>query len=90
MTTGIERIVHEVSTLSRGEILRLRQVLDEALADSGRPAASTEEAFQRRLIAAGLLVEPRPPGAARKARQPRQRVEVKGKPLSVTVIEERR
>ena len=50
----------------------------------------TEEQFERELMRAGILDEVQPPPRTSKPGRDRKPIEVKGKPLSETIIEDRR
>ncbi len=69
--------------MSPEERERVRALLDTLPDDP----ASPEEAAQARLREAGLLAETKPRATSTRAR--RTPVEIKGKPLSETIIEER-
>jgi len=81
---SVKEVLEAVRTLSPEERAQVRSLLD-TLPDA--PLAPEEEA-QARLRAAGLLAE-----TGRRSAPGRTRhtpVEIKGKPLSQTVVEERR
>jgi predicted nucleic acid-binding protein len=84
----LDRILNEVKQLSRDEQQQLREALDIML--TGSEAQRIEGEVQRRLFAAGLLSEIKPPSASLTPYPGRALIEVKGKPLSETIIEERR
>ena len=55
------------------------------------PAAPpAEEQFEQELLSSGILDEVQPPPHTRKPSPDRKPIEVKGKPLSETIIEDRR
>jgi hypothetical protein len=81
-------VLAAVQTLSREEQARLRSQLDATLAEP--EASSPEEAVERALFERGLLSEIKRPGTDLSAYRDRRLVKIKGKPLSETVIEERR
>lgn len=84
-TAAVTNIVKQIKKLSPAEQQELRTILSLA-----RPKA-TEEDFRHALIAAGLLSSPSPEARARAARRrPFKPVPVRGKPISETLIEERR
>ena len=74
----IKELEAEITSL-KAELKRLR---------AGSPP--TEEEFERELVDAGILDEHRPPSAAIKPLPDWKPVEIKGRPLSETIIEERR
>jgi hypothetical protein len=82
---SVKEVLEAVRTLSPEERAQVRSLLDTLL---DVPLPPDEEA-QARLRASGLLAETgRRRTAARGPRRPP--VEIKGKPLSQTVVEERR
>lgn len=82
---SVKEVLEAVRTLSPEERAQVRALLDTLL---DVPLPPDEEA-QARLRAAGLLAETG--GRRTAARRPRRPpVEIKGKPLSQTVVEERR
>lgn len=82
---SVKEVLDAVRTLSPEERAQVRALLD-TLPDA--PLSPDEEA-QARLCAAGLLAETggRRPAGRRARRTP---VEIKGQPLSQTVVDERR
>lgn len=82
---SVKEVLEAVRTLSPEERAQVRALLN-TLPDSPLPP---EEEAQARLRAAGLLTETgaRRPAARRTRHTP---VEIKGEPLSRTVVEERR
>ena len=80
---SVNEILEAVKGLSPEEREQVRALLD-TLSDA---PASPEEAAQARLRDAGLLAETKQPRASARARH--TPVEIKGKPLSETIIEER-
>jgi hypothetical protein len=97
--TSVEEIVDAVKALRPEEQFeirrRLQTLLDEAdvvtLADnaSGEEAIALDQRVQRALFEAGLLSEIKPP-ITDPTPYRREPITIKGKPLSETVIEERR
>lgn len=81
---SVKEVLEAVRTLSPEERAQVRALLDTL------PSAPTspEEEAQARLRAAGLLGETGPRATAGRARH--TPVEIKGKPLSQTIVEERR
>lgn len=86
--TVLHRILGEVRALSRREKAELRVELDAMLAepDEGSP----EERVERALFERGLLSEIKKPITDLSPYQNRRLVEVQGKPLSESIIEDRR
>jgi hypothetical protein len=86
--SNLDRIVEEVRALTPDEQRTLREMLDKLLAaDAPR---MTEEEIEQRLLAKGIIsrIPPRIRDADFYAN--RKPIEVKGKPLSEIIIEERR
>ena len=81
---SVSEVLEAVRAMSPEERERVRALLD-ALPDATSSAA--DDAAQARLHEAGLLGETRMCVAGTRAR--RTPVEIKGKPLSETIIEER-
>jgi hypothetical protein len=80
---SVSEVLEAVRAMSPEERERVRALLD-ALPDA---SSSTDTAAQARLQDAGLLGETQARNASTRAR--RSPVEIKGKPLSETIIEER-
>jgi len=78
----VNEVLEAVRAMSPEDRARVRALLDSLLNGS----SSTDDAAQARLHEAGLFSEPRPL-AARTRRTP---AAIKGKPLSETIVEERR
>jgi hypothetical protein len=85
------------NSLSPEQMRELRDTLDSKLAQaaSAGPGGLTaeeleEQAMQRRLVAAGVLSEVKPPPRLLPARKRAAAVPIEGEPLSETVIRERR
>lgn len=87
-TSNLDQVIEEVKTLTPDDQRRLREWLDRQLA---QPAPQmSEEEFERHLLAKGIISEIPPPITDLTPFQNRKLMEVKGKPLSEMVIEERR
>jgi hypothetical protein len=76
-------VIEAVKTLSPAE----RQQVRTLLATIGDVPSSADEAAQARLRAAGLLLDADPESVPAPTRHPL--IQIKGKPLSQTIIEER-
>ena len=86
--TTLSRVLDEVKRLTPDEQRQLREAIDQLLSPPAAPP--TEEQFERELVEAGILDGvPRPPGASEPIRK-RKPIDVKGKPLSETIVEDRR
>ena len=86
--TDFERVVETVQALDDTEKRRLRDLLDIWLATPGRVA--TEEEMDQEMLRAGILDQVPPPDRDTARFENYEPIEVKGKPLSDTIIEERR
>jgi hypothetical protein len=83
---SLQELIKEVKALNRDEQQQLRKLLDEMLAQ--QEEAERRKAFHQTLLAAGLVKTIKTPRAA--STRERGLIQVKGKPLSETIIEERR
>ena len=86
-TSNLDQVIEEVKALTPDEQRKLRELLDDLLAPA--PQMSEEE-FEQHLLAKGAISEIPPPITDLTPFQNRKLMDVKGKPLSETVIEERR
>ncbi len=84
---NFNKVVEAVKALTPAEQWRLRDLLDVFLAPP--QTAITEEEFEQELVKEGLISVP-PPITDFTPYQNRKPIEVKGKPVSETIIEERR
>ena len=82
----LDRIVEEIKTLSPDEWRQLRKMLDAMMV----PAEEEDKrkTLHQALRAAALITQVRQPRATDTPH--RRRIEVQGKPVSETIIEERR
>lgn len=87
-TSNLDRIREEVKSLTPDEQRSLRDMVDELLVKSA--PRMTEEEFEQRLLKKGVIsrIPPRIRDASFEAN--RKLIEVAGKPVSETIIEERR
>ena len=81
----LERVLEEIKTLDIGELHQVQRAVETHLATQGY--APEEYRALQSLVEAGLLAEIKP---RRQESPPRPLVPIQGKPLSETVIEERR
>ena len=92
----VEEILRAVKDLAPGEQAEVKRRLDTLTADNDKRASDEtrqaavdlDQRIQRALYDAGLITEIKPP-----VKRPRERtppIKIKGKPLSETVIEDRR
>ena len=94
MATDIETLIREIRSLPPDEQCRLQQALAEGLS-RGNTFSPTEDEiadgeYQQRLVEAGLLKQVKPRHRDQQAFDRFRPVEISGKPLSETIIEERR
>ena len=87
--TNLEEIVNAVKALPPEEQAELRRRLDALPGQPGELVNDLNERAQRVLYEAGLLSEIKPPITDPRPYR-RDPIKIKGKPLSETVIEERR
>lgn len=87
-SSNLDRLIDEVKTLTPDEQRSLRDMVDELLVKSA--PTMTEEEFEQHLLRKGVIsrIPPRIRDATFYAN--RKPIEVKGKPVSETIIEERR
>ncbi len=91
MATDIEELLRKIRSLPLEEQKRVRDALDqEMMADAAEEQRGAEAEFQQRLVQAGLLKRVKRPRRDVEAFKNRTPVEIKGKPLSETIVEERR
>ena len=81
----LDSVVQEVKTLPTEDLKRLRVLLDELLSGEEK-----REHFEQAMLEAGLVSEIRKPKRDVEAFRKYKPVKVKGKPISETLIEERR
>jgi NRPS condensation-like uncharacterized protein len=82
---SVIEVIKEVKTLSRAEKRRVWQELNEIVSED-----PIELRLQRALSAEGLLTEIKMPFISRPEQKEVPPIKIKGKPLSETIIEERR
>ena len=87
----MEKVLEQVKALTPDEQRQVRKVLDTMLANppSQKPL-SKEDELEQALFKAGLLREIKPPITDFTPYRNRKLATVKGKPVSETIIEERR
>jgi hypothetical protein len=88
MATDIQRLIEQIDALPPDDQARVRQAILATAAAPSPPDHSVE--LQQRLIAAGLLKGFKAPRRDTEAFQTRKPANIQGKPLSETIIEERR
>ncbi len=82
---SVIEVIKEVKTLSSAEKRRVWQELNEIVSEE-----PIELRLQRALSAEGLLSEIKMPFVSRPQQEEAPPIEIKGKSLSATIIEERR
>lgn len=88
-TDTVTHIVKQIKKLSPAEKEKLRSALEPVLPHARPPATETD--FRKALTVAGLLSSPSAQARTQAARRrPFKPVPVRGKPVSETLIEERR
>lgn len=88
MTSNLDRLFEEVKALTPDEQTSLRDRLDELVSTSA--PQMTEDEFEQRLLEKGIISRIPSPITDLTPYRNRKLIEVKGKPLSETIIEERR
>ena len=87
MSATLDKIKEEVKTLAPEELQQVRELVDSLLDEQSGPPLS-EDQVEQQLAAKGIISLPSGPPVGAAAR-PRP-VQVTGKPVSETIIEERR
>ena len=82
----LERILQDIKTLEPEELLQVEQAVQAQLARTGY--SLEEELVLQELLKVGLLTEIKPRRTDRQVAYPL--VPIQGKPLSETILEERR
>jgi hypothetical protein len=82
----LTRILEDLSTLERDELQRVQQAVEARLASNTKE--DTEEGFVQALLQAGLIAQIKRPD--RSQQREHRLVPIQGKPLSETIIEDRR
>lgn len=89
MSTNVERVLDQIRTLTEEEQQQVRVALNSR--DTTKPVM-TEDEFEQHLLASGVITEipPPPTKADIEAFRNYKPITVEGKPVSETIIEERR
>ena len=95
MTTRVEELIERIKTLSPEEQKRLRDSFAATIPPAvATESSSAEDEFKQRLLELGIIKEiKRPPHDLQKAHEEfvkYQPIPIRGKPISETIIEERR
>lgn len=90
-STSLEKVIGEVKALTQEEQLRVRELIDSMLESSAETSStlSPEDLLDQRLFEAGVISEIPRRITDFTPYQNRKPIEVKGKPVSETIIEER-
>ena len=90
-SANLEKVIEEVKALTSDEQRQVRELIDSLLTTSdAAPEVSLEDRLDQLLLEAGVISEIPPPITDFTPYQNRKPIEVKGKPVSETIIEERR
>lgn len=84
----LEKVLEEVKSLAPAEQIKVRELLDDILPSKNNPPSREE--YEKYLLAKGVISHiptRQPPSPERAAFKP---IKVEGKPISETIIEERR
>lgn len=88
---NLEKVIEEVKALTPDELRQVRELIDSLLPISeAAPELSPEDRLDQLLLEAGVISEIPPPITDFTPYHNRKPIEVKGKPVSETIIEERR
>lgn len=88
MSTNVERVLDQIRALTAEE----QQQVRTALNSGDKKPLITEDEFEQHLLAAGVISEVKPPISEEELARFRayRPIEVEGKPVSETLIEDRR
>ena len=86
MAQVLNQILDQLKMLELEELQQLNQVIQEYLAD--RQAVTRQSAFHQALLTSGLVRQIKHPLHSQPTE--RQPVQVRGKPVSETIVDERR
>lgn len=91
-STSLDKLIEELKTLTPDEQKKVRDLIDSLLEASAETSAtlSPEDLLDQRLFEAGVISEIPPRITDFTPYKDRKPIEVKGKPISDTIIEERR
>ncbi len=90
MSATLDKIIEEVRALSPEDQKLLQEWLKSIVSSTIATEDELEDAFERELVAEGVLGEVKPLPRSDPEFDAYQPVTVKGKPVSETIIEERR
>lgn len=90
-TTDLEKVMQEVKALPPDDLRKVKTLIDSLLqTPSAESEMSPEDRLDQLLLEAGVISEIPPPITDFTPYENRRPIEVKGKPISETIIEERR
>lgn len=91
-STSLETVIEELKALTPAEQKKVRELIDSLLEASAETSStlSPEDLLDQRLLEAGVISEIPRRITDFTPYQNRKPIEVKGKPVSETIIEERR
>jgi hypothetical protein len=97
-SANLEKVIEEVKALAPDEQRKVKDLIESLLRDSGKSADSNaqttkpapEELFEQKLLEAGIISEIPKRLPTPESLRDFKPVAVKGKPVSETIIEERR
>jgi hypothetical protein len=92
-STSLEKVIEEVKALTPGERRQVRELIDslpENPAETQEELLSPEDLLERRLLDRGVISEIPKRNFDPDTYKEFEPIEVKGKPVSETIIEERR
>lgn len=90
MQVTISQIESEVKQLSAEDLRKVRELVDSLLEKKEAKPQMTEEEFEQHLYEKGIIGKPPPPITDFSGYKNYKRGEVKGEPVSETIIKERR
>ena len=88
MSVALNRLIEQLKALPPNERQEVRLALDETEIEATHPTPELE--FQKRLVQCGLLASPKTPQRNQAAFDRFVPIPIQGKPLSETIMEERR
>lgn len=90
-TTSLEKVIKEVKTLTQEEQLHVRELIESLLENPAetQEVLSFEDRLERRLLERGVISEIPKRNFDPNTYNEFEPIEVKGKPVSETIIEER-
>lgn len=90
MQVTIDQIESGVKQLSAKDLRKVRELVDSLLENGESKPTMTEEEFEKHLAEKGFITEYKPPVTDFSRYENYKTIEVKGEPVSETIIRERR